>query len=182
MKELNKHIKDLKEGKDEAFVAIYNIFEKPLYNHLLKMLGNSSKAEEIFQESMLTLIKKIDLYSHRNDLQNSFKSWVFRIATNLAIDEIRKTKLTKITTPIEKIEIGFDSSEVEKADTSDRIQILIQKLPLMQKTFLNLKLNEDLSLKEIAVICKCEINTVKQGLFRARQSMKNLLIEEGIEL
>ena len=56
------------------------------------------------------------------------------------------------------------------------------KLPAKQRTFLNLKVNEDLSHLEIATICGCNMNTVKQGLFRARKNLKDLLIKEGITL
>lgn len=54
------------------------------------------------------------------------------------------------------------------------------KLPSIQRTFLNLKVNEDLSHLEIATICGCSVNSVKQGLFRARKTLKDLLIKEGI--
>ncbi len=179
MSELNEAILGLKQGEDDAFSFIYNLFEKSLYNHLYRMLGSESRAEEIFQETMLSLIKKIDLYSHRDDLQNSFKSWIFRIATNLAIDEIRKNKSVS---PLEENYSITEKNKIEIHDTEQRIHFLIGKLPLMQRTFLGLRVKEDLSIKEIAVICKVEVNAVKQGLFRGRKALKDLLIEEGIVL
>lgn len=179
MKEINIHIQGLKEAKDESFLFFYELFERPLYNHLQKMLGNIPLCEEIFQETMISMINKIDLYTERADLENSFKSWVFRIATNLAIDEIRKSK--KISFQSE-IVTSTESETVEEQDTKIRIHELIDTLPIIQKTFLNLKIQEQMSLKEIAVICKCEVNAVKQGLFRARRTLKNKLIDEGIGL
>jgi RNA polymerase sigma-70 factor (ECF subfamily) len=175
---MNKLVERLKEGEEEAFASIYAILESPLINHLYKMLGSTEKAEEVFQETMLTIIKKINHYNHRSDLQNSFKSWVFRIGTNLAIDEIRKKKevLFEATPELETT----DECIIEKIDTKNRINELIMLLPVIQRTFLNLKINEDLSHNEIAAICSCNINAVKQGLFRARKSLKDLLINEGI--
>ena len=179
MKEINLHIQGLKEASDNSFLYFYDLFEKPLYNHLLKMLGTESLCEEILQETMLTMINKIHQYSDRVDLENSFKSWVFRIATNLAIDEIRKTKKVSF---VQAQEQGELSTIVEEQDTKSRIHELINTLPIIQRTFLNLKVQEQMSLLEIAVICKCEVNSVKQGLFRARKSLKNKLINEGIGL
>lgn len=69
------------------------------------MTGSTQKSEEIFQEVMLTMIKKIDHYSLRSDLQNSFKAWIFRIAKNLAIDENNgfKIVLSRKTMEVEQI-------------------------------------------------------------------------------
>ena len=177
MNDLNQLIQKLKEGDDNAFISLYELFEKPIYNHLLKMLGNESIALEIFQETMLKMIKSIDQYSQRNDLKNSFKAWLFRIATNLAIDEIRKKKKKFELTDLNLIKT---TNPVESKDSVQRIQSILHGLPINQRTVLNLRVNEQLSLAEIALVCKCEINAVKQSLFRARQAMKTSLKEEGI--
>ncbi len=144
------------------------------------MTGSSQKAEEIFQDVMLTMIKKVDHYTYRSDLKNIFKAWLFRIATNLAIDEIRKNK--KLSFTQDNPEVAVESNEVETEDFKERLNILIMKLPIIQRTFLNLKVNEDLSHLEIAAVCGCNVNSVKQGLFRARRTLKGLLINEGIGL
>lgn len=178
--DIDKHVEQLKKGNDEAFAEIYAYYETPLFNHLNQMLGNRERAEEIFQETMLTMIKKIDFYSPRKELQNSFKAWVFRIGTNLAIDVIRKNKKANI-----EFEQSYQESAevvVEKIDFSQKLGDLIFKLPSVQRTFLNLRVNEDLSHFEISVICGCSVNSVKQGLFRARKSMKLLLEDEGVVL
>jgi RNA polymerase sigma-70 factor (ECF subfamily) len=156
------------------------MFEQPLLNHLTKMMGNTHHAEEILQEVMLLLISKIDHYVERSDLENSFKAWIFRLATNRAIDEIRKTK--KHISFNETHESSVTDITVEFKDVQDRINNLINQLPVIQRTILNLKINEQLSLKEIALICKCEVNAVKQSLFRGRRSLKSILVKEGIVL
>jgi RNA polymerase sigma-70 factor (ECF subfamily) len=187
MSGINNHIQGIREGNEESFSALYELLEKPLFNHLYKMLGSLSLAEETFQEVMVAIIEKIDTYSHREDLQNSFKAWVFRIATNLAIDEIRKNKRSSllqedVTLTSNHVQKVSSSHPAEIQDTKERINFHIQRLPLIQRTFLNLKINEQMTLKEISVICKCEVNAVKQGLFRARKSMKTILLQEGIGL
>lgn len=180
MSEINKLVQQLKEGHKSAFAEIYSLYEKPLFNHLLKMLGSHQKAQEVFQDTMLTMIKKIDHYSHRNELKNSFKAWLFRIATNAAIDEIRKSKKVSFVENVP--EVSVESHEVEINDFNERLNILIMRLPVIQRTFLNLKINEELSHLEIAAVCGCNVNAVKQGLFRARKSLKDLLINEGLSL
>lgn len=180
MSDLDIIIQNLKQGDESAFDEIYALYEKPLYNHLLKMVGSTQKSEEIFQDVMLTMLKKIDHYSPRPELKNSFKAWIFRIATNLAIDEIRKNKRISFTENAP--EVAVECEEVEDQDFKQRLNILIMRLPTIQRTFLNLKVNEDLSHLEIAAVCGCNVNAVKQGLFRARKTLKNLLLNEGIGL
>lgn len=92
MNEVERLVSHLKQGDEEAFASLYSMFEKSLCNHLYKMLGSQEKAQEVFQETMIKMIKKIEFYESRSDLKNSFKAWLFRIGTNLAIDEIRKSK------------------------------------------------------------------------------------------
>lgn len=180
MMDIDRLVEDLKKGSDEAFAELYIYFEKSLFNHLKQMLGSKERAEEAFQESMLTMIKKLDFYSPRKELKNSFKAWVFRIGTNLAIDMIRKDK--KVLADFEYTYQNSAEETVESKDFSEKLDDLIVKLPSVQRTFLNLKVNEDLSHFEISVICGCSVNSVKQGLFRARKSMKLLLEEEGVVL
>jgi RNA polymerase sigma-70 factor (ECF subfamily) len=178
MNQLNENIQKLKLGDEEAFAYLYAQFESPLVNHLYKMLGRVEKAEEVFQEVMMTMIKKINFYEHRAELQNSFKAWIFRIATNHAIDELRRSKRKRIEF---KEEFTADIAEdVIENDLSEKLGDLIMSLPVIQRTFLNLKVKEDLSHLEIATICGCNVNAVKQGLFRARKSLKDLILEEGL--
>jgi len=180
MNELNKQIEKLKQADDTAFAYIYNEFEVPLINHLFRMLGHQERAEEAFQDVMLIMIQKIHFYEDRSDLKSPFKSWLFRIATNKAIDELRKKK--KMAYEVEEL-IETDIAEVIiEENLKYRLSELIMTLPLIQRTFLNLRVKEDLSYFEIARICGCNVNSVKQGLFRARKSLKDLIVKEGLEI
>jgi RNA polymerase sigma factor (sigma-70 family) len=180
MNQLDENIQKLKFGDEEAFAYLYAQLESPLVNHLFKMLGRVEKAEEVFQEVMMTMIKKIGFYEPRSELKNSFKSWIFRIATNHAIDELRKNKRKKLEFAEEII--ADIAEDVIENDLSDKLGDLIMSLPVIQRTFLNLKVKEDLSHLEIASICGCNVNAVKQGLFRARKNLKDLILKEGLPI
>lgn len=64
---VNKLVRELQQGSEEAFSELYMLYEKSLLNHLYKMLGNHEEAEEVFHETMLNMIKKIDSYTERTD-------------------------------------------------------------------------------------------------------------------
>lgn len=180
MNVLNENIEKLKLGDEDAFEYIFSYLESPLLNHLNKMLGSMEKSEEVFQETMMKIIQKINFYEHQPQFKNSFKSWAFRVATNCAIDDLRKMK--KELLEYEQDYVSDIADFVIDRDLAVKLSELIMELPLIQRTFLNLKVNEDLSHLEIANICGQNINSVKQGLFRARRNLKSLIIREGINL
>ena len=82
----------LKIGDDTAFEALYERHATSLLRHFFCLMGNQQEAEEILHESLMLMIQKINFYVLRSELKNSFKSWLFRLSTNRAIDEIRKRK------------------------------------------------------------------------------------------
>lgn len=170
----------LKLGDETAFEALYERHATSLLRHLFCLMGNQQEAEDMLHESLMLMIQKINFYSPRADLKNSFKSWLFRLSTNRAIDEIRKRKAS----PDVQIEDQVMESPVQDELYEERerefiISEMLLKLPLMQRMVLSLRVLDDLSYGEISAVCGRDINTVKQGLFHARKAMKNLLLEQG---
>lgn len=166
----------IKEGSTDAFDQLYQKYASSLLRHLLLLMSNHQEAEDMLHETMMLMIQKINFYHPRADLQNSFKSWLFRLSTNRAIDEIRKRKKhpkEEVTTAPEA-DVLYETKEKEVLISS-----LLQKLPLIQRMILSLRVHDDLSYMEISLICGKDINTVKQGLFQARKNMKNLMITQG---
>lgn len=166
----------LKSGDEKAFYALYERHGKTLLRHLESIMGNVQEAEEILHESFMLMIKKVGFYGPRPDLKSSFKTWFFRLATNRAIDEIRKRKKGMK----EEVETHPPEDETfEKKETEKNMKTFMDKLPPLQRTVLNLRVQDDLSYLEIAAICGKDVNAIKQSLFQARKSLKNILTEEG---
>ncbi|MBI2519051.1 MAG: RNA polymerase sigma factor [Bdellovibrio sp.] len=176
-------VERLRIGDEEAFSLIYERYSETLLHHIFCMVGKLEVAEELLHEVFMTMLAKVNFYQENALLKNSFKAWLFRISTNRAIDEIRKHKNVKFEEPqCEKNDESDMESNFEKKWREHKVQEFLLKLPLGQRTFLNLKINNELSHFEIARICSCQVNTVKQGLFQARKSLKNMLVAEGVEL
>lgn len=182
MKTDSELVELLRVGSDEAFAALYERYSAPLFNHLICMVGKREVAEELLHEVFITMISKIGFYQEHSELRNSFKAWLYRIATNRAIDEIRKHKNVRVEFEITEEATTNAEESFEQLQRHHLIQSLVARLPLIQRTFLNLKLNDDLNHFEISQICSCNVNTVKQGLFQARRSLKLMLLAEGFEL
>ncbi len=160
----------LKKGDESAFYSIYERHSKSLLRHLVSMMGNVQEAEELLHESLMLMIKKINFYEPRPDLTSSFKTWLFRLSTNRAIDEIRKRKKPQFESEVVEVR---DEEEIDMNHYMDR-------LPPLQRTVLNLRVHDDLSYLEIATICGKDVNAIKQCLFQAKKSLKNYLVKDGV--
>jgi RNA polymerase sigma factor (sigma-70 family) len=172
-------VEQLKLGNEAAFEALYEAHASSLLRHLFCLMGNQEEAEDMLHETMMLMMKKINFYVPRTDLKNSFKSWLFRLSTNRAIDEIRKRKSQAVELDGQVAIEEKTESLYEEKEKEFIISDMLMKLPLMQRTVLSLRVIEDMSYMEISLVCGKDINTVKQGLFHARKAMKNLLLAQG---
>jgi RNA polymerase sigma factor (sigma-70 family) len=173
-------VEQLKNGNQGAFESLYERHAHGLLRHLYHLFGNQEEAEEILHESLMLMIQKINFYTPNPELLSSFKAWLYRISTNRAIDEIRKRKKRPIQfeDEVASESLGQEDFILEKEQVS-LISELIMKLPVMQRMVLNLRVQEDLSYTEISVILGKDLNSIKQGLFQARKSIKQLLLAHG---
>lgn len=166
----------LKKGERRGFDLLYQSYAQDLYRHLNKMVGKEAIAEELCHDSLITITQKISFYTPKKHLKNSFKAWCFRIATNKAIDHIRSLK------QLNRLNKENFIPEVSEEGSNLDIEGFINQLPILQKTFISLKIHEGFNYKEIAAICECTENSVKQGIFRAKKLLKDLMKEEGFVL
>ena len=85
---VNKRINEVLKGNQDAFEEIVTLFQHRLYHVCYRMLSNAQEAEDIAQEAFVRAYINI----HTFDQNRKFSTWLFRIATNLCIDRIRKKK------------------------------------------------------------------------------------------
>ncbi|MFF2753587.1 sigma-70 family RNA polymerase sigma factor, partial [Psychrobacillus sp. NPDC058041] len=85
---VNKRIKQVLKGDKDAFAEIVDLYQHRLFQVCFRMLGNRHEAEDIAQEAFVRAFINI----HTFDQKRKFSTWLYRIATNLCIDRIRKKK------------------------------------------------------------------------------------------
>ncbi|HEX3030181.1 MAG TPA: sigma-70 family RNA polymerase sigma factor [Clostridia bacterium] len=177
-------LKKAKDGDVEAFESLVERYQKKVYNIALRITGNSEDAAEIAQEALIRVFRSLKNFKE----ESSFSTWIFRITTNLCLDEIRKRKNKQVVYIND--EIKLDDGEVkiqiedkspgpeEKAQTNEVRRIVndaIQSLSEEHRTIIVLRDIEGFSYEEIARIVKCPEGTVKSRINRARQSLKDIL-------
>ena len=180
---VNKRIKQVLKGDQNAYADIVNLYQHKLYQVCYRMLGNKQEAEDIAQEAFIRAY--INLHSY--DQKRKFSTWLYRIATNLCIDRIRKKKpdyyLDAEVAGTEGLDMysqiaadeKLPEEAVEQMELQDRIQYEISRLPDKYRSVIVLKYIEELSLQEISEILDMPLGTVKTRIHRGREALRKQL-------
>lgn len=173
-----------KAGDIAAFEQLIESYQKKIFNIALRMLGNYDDAGDLSQEVLIRIYKSIGSFKE----QSSFSTWIYRITTNVCLDEIRKRKNRKIISLDEEIRLedgemkrqieSDEPSPEETAEAKDLKKIVndaIGKLSEEHRIVIVLRDLQGLSYEEIAEVLKCPEGTVKSRINRGRQALKNIL-------
>jgi RNA polymerase sigma-70 factor (ECF subfamily) len=172
---------DVKAGDDESFNLLLRRYRTPLVNFLFRMVRDSATAEDLAQEVFLRVYRARKQYSP----SAKFTTWMFRIATNLALNSIRDNRHRQMETSIDAPvndedsaprelparEMRIDEHMVER-DRSEFIRRAITSLPEKQRVAVLLHKYEEMDYGEIAGILDCSESALKSLLFRAYETLR----------
>lgn len=160
-------------GEVWAFDQLYNRYAGKLLNFINKMLNDTMIAEDILQDTFVKVFQNAKKY----DPKYKFSTWIYRIAINLCINEINKSKLRKEKNEIIKRdiinEIYNPEKKVEITERRQRIISCLDKLSFNHRLVLILKFYQDLSYDEIASILNISKGTVKSRIHYAVEYLKS---------
>jgi RNA polymerase sigma-70 factor (ECF subfamily) len=157
-------VMDAQDGDAGAMEKLVGRWQKRLWQHAYRLVGDTEAAWDITQQSWLGIIKGL---GRLHDPAN-FKAWVYRITTNKSIDWIKRRKAAKHIS----IEDIHGHQHEQKKDTG--VKELLDKLDIKKKTILCLYYFEQLNISEISVALKIPAGTVKSRLHNAREELKEL--------
>jgi RNA polymerase sigma-70 factor, ECF subfamily len=175
-------VAQVKKGDQEAFEGIVDLFKDKIYRHCYRMVGDGHEAEDLAQETFLRAYRNISKYNN----EFKFSTWIYRIATNLCIDRLRKKKPDYY---LDAEVPGTDGANMYSQLSADdplpeqvvtenerwnELQEEIMKLPEKYRTAIVLKYVEDLSLEEISQIMDIPVPTVKTRIHRGREALKKV--------
>ena len=176
---------DVKAGDEQSFALLLHRYRTPLVNFLYRMVRNREQAEDLAQEVF------IRVYRARADYVPSakFTTWLFRIATNLALNSVRDTRHQRMEVSLDA-PVTVDSEEgderpldvaeknpnieehlVQEAQR-DMLRHAIDKLPEKQRAAVLLHKYQDLDYGEISKILSCSESALKSLLFRAYETLR----------
>ena len=176
-----------KAGKETAYRELLSRYERPVFSLIYRMVRDRALAEDLAQETFIKVLNALD--SYRPEFK--FSSWIFKIANNAAIDQLRKRELNTLSLDgapgartAEEVEAtalqAVDRAEAPLAELESRelgseIEQAIGKLRPEYRTAILLRHVEGRAYEEIAEVMDLPLGTVKTYIHRARLELRDYL-------
>jgi RNA polymerase sigma-70 factor, ECF subfamily len=176
---------DVKAGDEQSFALLLQRYRSPLVNFLYRMVRVREEAEDLAQEVFLRV------YRARKDYVPSakFTTWLFRIATNLALNSVRDNRYQRMEVSLDApVKVDTEDGDEKALDVAEKhpnieqhlleearremIRHAIDKLPEKQRAAVLLHKYQELDYNEIAKILECSESALKSLLFRAYETLR----------
>jgi len=169
-------IERCKSGDRQALEELVWLYEKPVYNASYRILGNPDDAADTTQVVFLKAFEHLGQY----DPKYKFFSWIYRIAVNESINQLKRGKRQQPLYDNEVAATGSPEAAVTSSDLSREIQDGLMGLKEDYRTVIVLRHFSDCSYAQISEILQIPEKTVKSRLYSARQLMKETLQARGV--
>jgi RNA polymerase sigma-70 factor (ECF subfamily) len=175
----------LRGGDVESLARLVERYQHRLYRYLLRLVSQPSIAEDLFQQTWLRVLERIQFY----DPKRSFEGWLFAVAHNLAIDHLRRRKPESLDEPLPS---GETPSDLARSNSPGALDLVLSKekaryvaeavsgLPVAFREVLTLRFEEEMKLEEIATVLALPMGTVKTRLHRALKALR-LVLEKNVD-
>jgi RNA polymerase sigma-70 factor (ECF subfamily) len=177
-------VREAQRGNHAAFAQLVHTHDKAVLRLALRITGSESDAQDIYQEAFLRIYKKLDRFR----FQCSISTWIYRVATNVCLDHLRKGRQRKESSATQ---VDFDGEEFDLLtrisddrpahnperkllgrELSARIVCALQKLTPRERMVFNLKHFQGMKLREVGEILNIPESSVKTTLFRATHKLR----------
>jgi RNA polymerase sigma-70 factor (ECF subfamily) len=175
----------VKRGDDAAFAELVDKYKQPVMNLVYRFLRDAAEAEDLAQNVFLQVHKS----AHRYQATARFSTWLFTIARNLCLNEIRR----RSRHPADSLEGANAETDDQPArqyedhktslptdtllhrELEQKIEQALAELPETQRTAILLCRRDDLSYEEIAEVIGCSLSATKSLIHRGRETLKQKL-------
>lgn len=162
-----------REGDSLAQFEIYKYYYKAMYNTCLRIVNDTTEAEDLMQESFFKAFDKINTY--RNEV--SFGAWLKKIVVNTSLDFLKKRRFDSI--PIEEAygirDEGTGNQDDFEPESVEQLKKAIEMLPEGYRLVMNLVLVEGYTHDEVAEMLGINASTSRSQLARAKQRLFEIL-------
>ncbi len=174
-------------GRHDEFEELVRRYQKQITGYVARIVGDHESALDVTQEVFIKVYNSL----HRYRSEYKFSTWLYRIAHNAAVDHLRRNPINIQSIETENAEgtyqLQFESPcrspEQERTLKEWRVELgkVVGLLPDSYKQLILLRHAYEMSYDEIAEIAGLPLGTVKNRLFRAREMMRNIMIERGFD-
>lgn len=174
-------VESARAGDERAFEEIVRRYQRQVANAIYLTLGSRQDVEDLAQDVFVRAYRSLD----RVTVEQSLFSWIYRIAVNVAIDELRRRRIRRILSldvlressgrdPAVSEEDSPDSRVLER-ERSEQVRYALQRVSPTSRTVLILREYEGLSYRQIGEVLQITEQAVKSRIFRARDELRVLL-------
>ncbi len=173
-------VEEFNKGNEIAFNEIIKRYQQKIYWHARKMTGNHLDADDIVQEVLLVLYNKLKDFKFNSSLY----TWIYRIVVTRSINFLKKRNLRQffsINDEENPLDIkSFENIEynIENKERLQRLDKLLQQLPVKQREVFIMRHFDELSYEEISEITGKSIGGLKANYFHAIQKINNLMRQD----
>jgi RNA polymerase sigma-70 factor (ECF subfamily) len=175
----------VKQGDSSAFEELVEKYKQPVMNLVYRTLPDATEAEDLAQHVFLQVYKS----AHRYEVSAKFTTWLFTIARNLCLNEIRRrsrhpadsldeTYADNDEQPIRQVEDAKTFSPPDtmlQGELESKIEEALAELPEKQRTAILMCRGDELSYEDMAKILECSVSATKSLIHRGRETLKQKL-------
>ncbi|OGU54725.1 MAG: RNA polymerase subunit sigma-70 [Ignavibacteria bacterium RBG_13_36_8] len=172
-------INKFSKGDETAFNELVRKYQTKIYWHARRMLGSHMDADEVTQEVLLVLYKKLKNFN----FNSSFYTWLYKIVTTRSINLLNRRKVKRFVfindTESQILESESDiTADIDNREKLERLDKILTKLPVKQREVFVLRHFEELSYKEISEIKGKSVGGLKANYFHALKKVMELMGNE----
>ena len=164
------------KGDASAFNELLGLHEKKMYAVCLRMCANQEDAQDCLQEAMLRIYRSISGFKG----QSSFSTWIYRVAMNTCLDELRKKKNKQAASLDSLLDTGWSPSDdydtpehhAIEGERKKAIRTAISELPDDMRSAIVLRDIEGFSYEEISEMLGINVGTIKSRISRGREKLR----------
>ncbi|MFA7228301.1 MAG: RNA polymerase sigma factor [Melioribacteraceae bacterium] len=167
-------------GDEVAFNLIVKKYQKKIYWHARQMLGNHLDADEVTQEVLIVLYKKLKSFN----FQSSLFTWIYKIVSTRSLNQIRRKKIKgffSLDDPENKIEVEDSADIIEdivNREKLEQVDKILQKIPPKQREIFIMRNYEQHTYEEISKITGKSVGGLKANYFHALKKVLELTNEK----
>jgi RNA polymerase sigma-70 factor, ECF subfamily len=171
-------LRKAQRGDERAFSIIVRAYQVPVYNYVLRLVGDRTLAEDLTQEVFLRVYQGLPKFS----LRSKFTTWLFQVTKNRVLDELRAVeRRPRAVVALEDVPpLEVVDAPMERIEAIDAVWRAVEGLSVDLKMALLLRDVVGLSYTEIADSLEITLATVKWRIYKAREDVQLSLAREGI--
>jgi RNA polymerase sigma-70 factor (ECF subfamily) len=171
-------LRKAQRGDERAFSLIVRAYETPVFNYVLRLVGDRTLAEDLTQEVFLRVYQGLPGFS----LRSKFTTWLFQVTKNRVLDELRanERRPRSVCTLDDVPPLEVVDQPMERMEAIDALWRAVENLNVDLKMALLLRDVVGLAYTEIADALEITLATVKWRIYKGREEVQLALAREGI--